>query len=245
MKKLSLLFGLALVFLSGCKKEDPIASTVKKVSIPQIVSYLDDSYQGIIGIDDFAPQVLAVDGFYGYAVDTIYGFNVGGNIVDTIWFTDFVWNGDTTETDVVSLDLIATNADGVSNVVSSDFVVIGPPAEPYLTDISGSYSRTSPSAASSVVVLERVVDGVYKVFNPAFSGNTCWTNADEFGILLLSADLTADFLDFDFGSTFACGNFGGFTVTKESFDPADNSFCVLITQLAFPDTPTTRCIVKD
>ena len=239
MKKLSLLLSLAIVLFAGCKKENPISSTTHKVSIPQVFSFIEDEYFGAIG-GEFDSQIERLEGgFVGYAVDTIYGFNV-----DTIWLTDLTWNGDTLEAGVTKVEIYATNADGVSNSVSSDFVVLEPLSNPYLTDISGFYSRTSPSPIASNVRLEKIIDGIYKVYNPALSANLCWVNSGNFSLLYLKADLTADLEDFDFGSTFSCGNFGGFTVENEVFDPSDNSFCFEITQLAFPGS-FTRCMVKN
>ncbi|MBL0286339.1 MAG: hypothetical protein IPQ19_02740 [Bacteroidetes bacterium] len=55
-------------------------------------------------------------GFVGYAVDTIYGFNVDGEIVDTIWLTDLTGMAIHQKLELQKLNLYATNSKGISGI---------------------------------------------------------------------------------------------------------------------------------
>lgn len=48
---------------------------------------MDDQYLGAVG-GVFDASIERIDGIVGYAVDTIYGFDVDGVTVDTIFFAD-------------------------------------------------------------------------------------------------------------------------------------------------------------
>lgn len=214
MKKLSLLFGLAIVLFAGCKKEDPTASVVKRVSIPEVVSFMDDQYLGAVG-GVFDASIERIDGIVGYAVDTIYGFDVDGVTVDTIFFADPAYGGDTTVPGVVSLSLIATNKGGYTGTAVSTFLVLDPPSDPYPDDISGNYVR----GGIVVSVVEKVVDGVYLMYGPIFSTNLAWL--DTYCIVYHSESEGLDMVDQDPGFP----GFGTFQFTNESFDPQDFTIC--------------------
>ncbi len=224
MKKL-LIIGLVSVLFGSCKKEDPIKSSViEPVSLPEVTVYMDNQYIALPG-DPFDSQIIRVDGYVGYAVDTVYGFEVNGEIVDTIFFTDPVWNGDTTAGEgVVFLDLNATNTAGISASGSSIFVMVNPPTDPYLEDISGVYDRTEfkevegvPTLfyvedGEGVVEIVKVADGAYLVYNPIFSINTQWL--DTYCICYHSISKGLDFID----QPIAFPGFGKFTYDLETYD---------------------------
>ncbi|MBP7255783.1 MAG: hypothetical protein KBA13_01805 [Chitinophagales bacterium] len=235
MKKLSLLFGLAVLLFSGCKKENPISSTSELVSVPKVVSFLDDSYLAILGTDDVAPQVMPVDGFYGYAVDSIYGFNVGGQIVDTIWFSDVSWNGDTTTTGIAKVELIATNSKGISGIASSKFVIVLPPTDPYPNDISGNYIR----GGLVVTTVEKIVDGVYVLYNPIFSTNLAWL--DTYCIVIHSV---ADGIDFVDQVEPGFPGFGTFTYANEFYDENTLTICADMTRIE-DGLALSRCVTRE
>lgn len=215
MKKILLMFTLATFMLAGCKKENPVASTVKRVSIPEVTVLMEEQYIGALG-GDFNNAIERIDGIVGYAVDTVYGFDVDGINVDTLFFTDPSWGGDTLLPGIVSLDLIATNAAGYSAVGSSQFLVLDPPTDPYPEDISGNYVN---GGGVLVTVVEKVVDGVYLLYNPIFSTNLAWL--DTYCIVYHSESTGLDFVDQATGFP----GFGTFTYSNESYDAATKTIC--------------------
>lgn len=235
MKKLSLLLGLTIILFSGCKKENPVSSTSELVSIPTVVSFMEESYLAILGTDEVASQVVPVDGFYGYAVDTVYGFNVGGQIVDTIWFPEVNWNGDTTQTGIAKVELIATNSKGITGIASSKFVIVLPPTDPYPTDISGGYIRNGVT----VTYVEKVVDGVYILYNPIFSTNLAWL--DTYCIVIHSVSGGIDFVD-QVEPGFP--GFGTFVFANEFYDENTQTICADMERLE-DGLALSRCVTHE
>lgn len=233
MKKLSLLFSLAIILFSGCKKENPTASTVKKVSIPEIVSFMDDQYLGAVG-GVFDASIERIDGLVGYAVDTVYGFDVNGVTVDTLFFTDPTYSGDTTVPGVVTLNLVATNKGGYTGTAVSTFLVLDPPSDPYPDDISGNYIRNGVV----VTVIEKVVDGVYLMYNPIFSTNLAWL--DTYCIVYHSESNGLDMVDQDPGFP----GFGTFTFANEDYDAQTKTICADMNRIE-DGLALSRCVTHE
>ena len=233
MKKLSLLFSLAIILFSGCKKENPTASTVKKVSIPEVVSFMDDQYLGAVG-GVFDASIERIDGLVGYAVDTVYGFDVNGVTVDTLFFTDPTYSGDTTVPGVVTLNLVATNKGGYTGTAVSTFLVLDPPSDPYPDDISGNYIRNGVV----VTVIEKVVDGVYLMYNPIFSTNLAWL--DTYCIVYHSESNGLDMVDQDPGFP----GFGTFTFANEDYDAQTKTICADMNRIE-DGLALSRCVTHE
>lgn len=237
MKKLSLLFGLAIVFLSGCKKEDPIASEVKKVCVPVVVSYLDAIYVGSPETPSFDALVVREDGIIGYAVDTCYGFDVNGETKDTLFFTDPTWGGDTTSVGVVNIQLIATNKGGYSTVVSSPLLIFDLPdlEDPSLEDITGEYIRNGVKVTKVV----KVKDGWYALFNPLFSTNLAWR--DTYCLVKFTISEGFDMIDQE-----APGfpGFGFWTYANESYDADTKTICADMFR-AIDNSALSRCATHE
>ncbi|MBX7224629.1 MAG: hypothetical protein K1X55_01235 [Chitinophagales bacterium] len=217
MKKITFVVLAMVALFSGCKKEDPTASTVRQVSVPLIVNLMEDQYLGAVG-GAFDAQIERIDGVVGYAVDTVFGFDVDGVTVDTIWFTDPEWAGDTLIPGTVSLKLVAVNKGGYAGSASSTFLVLDPPSDPYETDISGEYYRNGVAVST----VTQVVPGVYLLDNPIFSTNLAWKNLVS--IMYHSQSGGLDITDTD-GTQTAAGNFGTWEFSNESYDDATLTIC--------------------